>query len=111
MSALYRLEDAGIQVVTALASKYQELTTAARISLDKVSQTEYNHSSPEECAEVVIRQWLLGGSPSLSPTWRSLYKVLGDLDLGDVCQQIVEYLTSKWMCQCYQSFIRLSLQE
>ena len=82
MSALFRLEDAGVEVVTSLADVHQQLAEATKVSLDEIAQTEYNQSNPMECVELVIRKWTSGESLTLPPTWRSLYAVLADLCLG-----------------------------
>ena len=95
MSALWKLEDAGIQVMTSLAKVHRQLIRATRVSLDQVAQTEYIQSSPGECAELVIREWTVQEDSDFPPTWRALYQVLEKLDLAELSLQIEEYLTCK----------------
>lgn len=46
-------------------------------------------------AEIVVEQWIAGKSPR-PPTWLSLFDILRELDMGELGQQIEEYLSGKW---------------
>lgn len=94
MSALSRLEDAGIQVVSILANCHQDLTKAFKSTLDEVAQMEYKHSNSIERVEIAIHQWTMGKNPRMPPTWRALYEVLNNLGHKELSQEVEEYLTS-----------------
>ena len=94
MSALCRLENKGIQVLTSLAACHKKLTEAAKVTFTGRANFEYKHSSSK--LEIVIRHWTLGENPTLPPTWRSLYQVLRELGLEELSQQIEEFLSGEY---------------
>ena len=102
MSALCRLEDKGIQVLASLEALHKELAEAAKITFTARASSVYNGLHSRDAVEIVIRQWTLGGDPTLPPTWRSLYQVLRELGLEELSQQIEEFLSSEslisWCC-------------
>ena len=93
MSALCRLENNGIQVLTMLRSCRKKLAEAANVTFTARASFEFKYSSLK--LEMVIRQWTLGASPALPPTWRSLYQVLRELGLEELSQQIEEFLSGE----------------
>ena len=96
MSALCRLENKGIPVLTALETLHRELVETAMVNFTEAAQNEYRKTqNPSDSVEIVIRQWTLGDSPGLTPTWRSLHQVLRQLGLEELSQQIEEFLCSE----------------
>ena len=93
ISALYRLENKGIRVLTSLATCRKKLVEAAKVVFTRRASFEYKHSSSK--LETVIRQWTLGDNPTLPPTWRSLYQVLKELGFEEISQQIEEFLSGE----------------
>lgn len=87
--AFSKLEAAGIPVVTTLEKVYGQLKETAMV-LPGFFIPWY--LTPEESFETVIEQWIAGKS-ILPPTWRSLYNVLRKLNLGELSDQIEEYLS------------------
>ena len=92
MNSLYRLEAMGINVVSPLAEVNPEMISVAGISLDMPSQEGMSKTS---CLELVIEKWENGFS-HLPPTWRSLMRVLKELHLNDMNQQIEDCLLGKF---------------
>lgn len=95
MSALSRLEDAGIEILTALSNVHQKFIGMLKVTLDQPVQTEYDASEAEERVEIAVRQWLSGHS-FLSPTWQTLLAVLIQLNLEELSHNIQEFLTSMY---------------
>lgn len=91
MSALYKLEEAGIPVVTSLARNLPQFIKVSGVILDE--------GCPEETAEgveEVIQLLALGLTEPPRPlVWRVLYEMLRELGLEDINQQIEDYLTSE----------------
>lgn len=91
MSALCRLEAAGVPVVTSLARNLAQFIKVSGVILDE--------GCPEQSAEgveEVIYQLAMGVMENPRPLiWRSLYEVLRELGLEDLNQQIEEYLISE----------------
>ena len=73
MSALSRLEDKGIQILTTLETFHKQLAEVAGVTFTRRVSREYNSKlRSRDSVEIVIRQWTLGARPALPPTWRSL---------------------------------------
>ena len=116
ISALHKLEAAGIPVLSSLAPLYKELASALKIpqaEIDKkkwmpflFSLSGYRYHEKIQNTEmieldIVIELWLSDKSPLL-PTWRSLYETLRQLGLKELSQQIAEYLIGKCMSDAIQ---------
>lgn len=83
-SALYKLEAAGMPVVTSLAKVSSEFVRVIGLLTQTYTIDE------------VIELWLNGECRTdLPPTWRSLYGVLRGLDLAELSEQIEHYLSGK----------------
>ena len=83
MSALFRLEEAGIELVPSLEKMHAQLARVLGIK-----------SKVQGSAEIVVKQWIAGKSPR-PPTWSSLYNVLRELNVKELAQQIEEYFSGK----------------
>ena len=94
MSALYRLEAAGIKVVTTLAGIHKHLTATAGIFLNDYIRSTFSTCGPEECVEAVISNWLYRRC-SLPPTWRSLLDVMRSQGLEELAEEIEIHLIGK----------------
>ena len=105
ISALHKLEAAGIPVLSSLAPLYKELASALEISqaeIEKIrssswmfSHYRYMQSSTQQQVidlDIVIELWLSGKTPLLT-TWRSLYETLKQLALKELSQHIADYLS------------------
>ena len=101
ISALHKLEAAGIPVLSSLAPLYKELASAleipqAEIEKQRLPQWMYRYKILTEQQlidlDAVIELWLSGKGPLL-PTWRSLYEILRQLSLKELSQQIAEHLS------------------
>ena len=98
MSALCRLENKGIQVLTSLGILQRQLMVAAKITFIAKAGSEYKKlrsNESKDAVEVIIRQWILGDNSALPPTWRSLHQVLRELGLEELSQEIEEFLSSE----------------
>lgn len=97
MSSLSRLEEANIPIITALTPKetLSQLVSAAGITLDEEDQTKLaDELCKNEWVEVVIDRWHSGAS-KLPPTWKSLHDTLRAINLADLSQEIVDFLSGK----------------
>ena len=81
MNSLDRLEATGIQIFTSLCNLRTELVDI--LGVDKLLSISR-----------VISEWVSGKS-SHPPTWRTLLSILRKLDLGELSQQIEDYLSSE----------------
>ena len=93
MSALCRLENKGIGVLTSLETQHMDLAEVVNI---EIAEKACGYSSPRNSVEFIVRQWTLGDDPTLPPTWRSLYKVLRKLGLVELSQKIEKFLSSEF---------------
>ena len=92
ISALYKLEAAGIPVLSSLAPLYKELASALEIpEAEMEKQTSPPRHMTWQLLDIVMELWVSGKSPLL-PTWRSLYEILRQLGLKVLSKQIAEYL-------------------
>ena len=73
-SSLTRLEAANIPVVTAIE--------------ESLATTDINYMGPSLVIQLVFER-------SPRPTWKSLHRVLRELDLDDLSQEIEEHLNCK----------------
>ena len=80
VSALHRLEAAGVPVVTSLKMEIEN-------NPGQISRILYRQ---EEWA----KEWEKGAC-HLPPTWRSLFEMLKELDLEDLSQEVQTYLTGE----------------
>ena len=108
ISALHKLEAAGIPVFSSLAPLHKELASAleipqAEIAKQKLPSRAFNNTTQQKL-DIVMELWLSGESPLL-PTWRSLYETLRLLGLKELRQQITEYTS----CMLYQFNIAIVL--
>ena len=98
ISALHKLEAAGIPVLSSLAPLYKELASALEISQADIAKKRSPlwllKSLTHEMIDlnIVMKLWLSGKSPLL-PTWSSLYETLKQLGLKELSRQIVAYLS------------------
>ena len=91
-AALHRLYRAGFNLNTLLADVYWEFSSA--IGIPDVR----DECSPEKTMVNAFDHWLSKGDKLRKPpTWRAFLDVLTDLGLGELSQQIEEYL-SDGMC-------------
>lgn len=93
VSALYRLDAAGVPIMRWLFRKGTEcLERAAEISLDR--NPTYVMANNSRQMEMVINQWLSGKSPH-PPTWGSLFDVLRELGLEKLCYGMLRHFISE----------------
>ena len=85
--SLSRLEAAGIPVVSQLTSKLEEFASLPQVSI--YMEAEGEGSSKTVCLDV-IEKWM-----KKMPTWRELFDVLRQLELGELGQQMDDYLNSE----------------
>ena len=95
ISALHKLEAAGIPVLSSLAPLYKELASAleipqAEIEKQKLPSRVFNNTTQQKL-DIVMELWLSGKGPLL-PIWRTLYQMLRLLGLKVLSKQIAEYL-------------------
>ena len=98
ISALHKLEAAGIPVLSSLAPLYKELASALEIPQAEIEKQrlpqwmfksyQYKLLTKQQLLDldVVMELWLSGKGPLL-PTWRSLYETLRHLGLKELSQQ------------------------
>lgn len=84
MTALFRLEDAGIPVVTSLAEAHEQVALA--LQTNPVPSVK----NVAKAVETLTLNWFL----NKAPTWRSLYDLLMKVGLMDLSQQIEDYLST-----------------
>ena len=108
ISALHKLEAAGIPVLSSLAPLYKELASALEIpqaEIERQKSSPYLFNLYRGCRyqaltqevidlDIVMELWLSGKS-RLLPTWMSLYETLRQFGLTELSQQIAEYLSGK----------------
>ena len=96
----------GIQIVCALANIHSQLTTTSGVQLQ--AKYEYGHrivlvpdpqTDPGRYVEMVFFQWS-GGHSHRPPTWRELLKVLRDIGLVELSQQIDTFMKGKDWPEC-----------
>lgn len=90
MSALSRLDALGICVVTSLVKVYKQLA-------DMVGVNAYEELEPIKRIESIVNKWVAVSlpPPTVSPTWRGLFDVLNELGLGELGQDIDQYLSGE----------------
>ncbi len=94
MNSLFKLEEAGIKIVTSLSKIHTRLETAIHVNpMDERLSQAFKRSSVE-CLEDVIKRWIFGGS-DYPTNWISLLDILKELNLEDLSQQIDDYLLGK----------------
>jgi hypothetical protein len=86
ISALFKLEAAGVPVVTLLARNLPQFVKACGVAL--------NTKKSEGSVVAALKQWNTESHPQ-PRTWRSLFEVLNKVDLGNLSHQIEEYLTGE----------------
>lgn len=92
---LQRLNAAGFDIYSSLASKLDEFKAIIGIDCSF-------GGSPEESVSNAMGFWLCQDYFRLiPPTWRAFLKLLADLDLRELSQQIEMYLTSTSSCKCH----------
>ena len=79
MLALSKLEYAGVQIITSLKAVLNQLTAHIGVTY------------PEVSVKQAIVEWESGRS-RFSPTWKSLFSVLKNLNQEELSQQIEDYL-------------------
>ena len=90
MSALSKLEYAGVHILTSLKANYDQLMTHTGVRISYVYK-----DSPED-VEKVIHEWE-SGRTHFPPTWKSLLKELKELHLKELSQQIENFLYGECM--------------
>ena len=87
-----------IQIMSTLAMIYSQLTAKSGVKLKAEVDKRGNEialpdpqTDPIQYLEEVISQWSAGCS-HLSPTWRHLLKVVRDIGLIELSQQIETYM-------------------
>ena len=94
----------GIQIVSALANKYSELfiTSGVQLHFSLVMMDRAlpdPRTNPGRYVEEVFSLWSRGRS-RLPPTWRYLLKVLRDIGLLELSQQIDTFMKGKDWSEC-----------
>ena len=109
MSSLSKLEEANIPIVTALKSvdTLKQLVSAARITLTEEDKEKLDENFCEDDIDIVIERWLTGAS-LLPPTWRSLHDVLRQINMAELSQQIVEFLSGENVLYTGWATVRVS---
>ena len=90
----------GIQIVSALANIYSQLTTTSGVQLQK--QDEYAcqivlpdpRTDPGQYVEDLFSLWSAGHSHR-PPTWRHLLELLQDIGLQELSRQIDTFMKGK----------------
>ena len=88
MGSLWGLEHIGISIVTSLEENLTKLHEVTSITVDW-------GRSKADLVEHLMRRW--GGGEGLVPlTWRSLLDVLQEMKLGELSQQVEDYLSGMY---------------
>ena len=96
MSALCRLEEAGIHVVQSLGKIHTQLKMRAKINPSGRAKLLLTDSKPEECVEILINQWESGRSHH-PPNWRCFLDVLKELKLEELSHKIEDYFYGEFL--------------
>ena len=92
MSALCRLEAAGIEVVTSLSSLDIIPSLYSSVGLDSEQDSDHSLLRIEDKIDHFVRKWAESGLLPL--TWRSLVQVLEKLELQTLREKMEGYLAS-----------------
>ena len=105
-NVLSRLEAVmGIQIVSALTNNHSQLKNASGVQLQEQDKYGWEivlpdpQRDPGRYVEEVFSQWSAGRSYRL-PTWRHLLKVLRDIGLLELSQQIDTFMKGKDWSVC-----------
>ena len=105
-NVLSRLEAVmGIQIVSALANIHSQLKTTSGVQLQERYEYGYKivvpdpQRDPGRYVEEVFSQWSAGHSHR-PPTWSELLKVLRDIGLLELTQQIDTFMKGKDWSEC-----------
>ena len=97
MSALCRLEEAGIHVVQSLGKMHTQLKVRAKINpTNRAHELLTDLAEQEKCVEILIDQWESGRS-HYPPNWRCFLDVLKELKLEELTHKIEDYFYGKFL--------------
>ena len=93
MSALNRLEVAGISIFNKLAPRFLSLASTLHFPVS-ISDNLTRENNPVEGSRAMMKAWLSGKSPLL-PTWQVLLEQLQFIDMGELAQEIEQFFNTE----------------
>lgn len=83
-----RNEEAEFRLLEKIQCKWYNIGTLLSVPVDTID----SHKSNEEKCQEVVRMWLEKGSPEYPVEWASLIRVLQDVQMGTVAEDLKEAL-------------------
>ena len=93
MSALDRLEVAGISIFNTLAPKFLSMALGLHFPVS-IFDNLRKENNPVEGSRAMMKAWLFGKSP-LPPTWQVLLEKLQLIDMGELVQEMEHFFNRK----------------
>ena len=97
LHSIRRLKHAGINIVTSLQDNLARLQEATFITLSRSDRKDRRgrQRSDAESVELLMERWE-DGKGCVPLTWRSLLNVLQKMKLGELSQQMEDYLSGMY---------------